>query len=66
MPATTIQVEKTTVQLLNRLKEKMGFRSYDKVIRELAEKEEQIPESRFGAHPDMKPFQRDRSDFHEI
>ncbi len=63
---TTIQVEKPTVQLLNRLKEKMGASSYDKVIRKLAEKEEQIPESLFGVHPEMKPFKRDRRDFHEI
>ena len=60
--STTIQVEKPTVQLLNRLKAKLGMTSYDKVIRKLAEKEEKIPESLFGVDRGMKPFAREHDD----
>ncbi|MFH1256938.1 MAG: hypothetical protein V1494_06640 [Candidatus Diapherotrites archaeon] len=63
---TTIQVGKATVQVLNKLKEKYGVKSYDKVIQKIIQKEENVPKSLFGAHPELKPFKRLEEDFHEI
>jgi len=63
---TTIPLEKETVQVLEKLKSKYKVSSYDKLIREIVEKEMHVPKSLFGAHPKMKPFKRDREDFHEL
>ena len=63
---TTIQVHKTTVRTLERIKKKFGVSSYDKAILKLAEKEKGIPKSMFGVHPKMKKFKRQVDDFHDI
>lgn len=66
MENTTIQVNKKTVSVLNRIKEKYGLSSYDKAIQRMVKKEVKIPKSMFGAHPDLKPFKRDHDDFHDL
>ncbi len=66
LDTTTIQVEKSTVAILEKIKRKYGVKSYDKAIRKMASKEVRIPKSMFGAHPEMKPFKRDEDDFHEL
>ena len=63
---TTIQVQKTTVNTLDRLKKKFKLSSYDKTIRKLAEKEIGVNKSLFGAHPSIKKFKREEDDFHDI
>ena len=62
---TTIPLEKETVQVLEKLKSKYNVSSYDKLIKGMVEKEMNVPKSLFGAHPKMKPFKRDKADFHE-
>ncbi|MCH7902570.1 hypothetical protein IIC68_02335 [archaeon] len=66
MDNTTIQVNKKTVSVLNRIKEKYGVSSYDKAILEMAKKEIKIPKSMFGSHPNLKSFKRDEDDFHDL
>ena len=66
MGITTIQVEKSTVTILNKVKKKYGVKSYDKAIKKMASKEVKIPKSMFGAHPELKPFRRDEDDFHDL
>ncbi|MBN2067922.1 MAG: hypothetical protein JW744_05635 [Candidatus Diapherotrites archaeon] len=63
---TTIPLEKETVQVLEKLKSKYNVSSYDKLIREMLEKEMKVPKSLFGAHPKMKQFKRDKEDLHEL
>jgi len=63
---TTIPLEKETVQVLEKLKSKYNVSSYDKLIREMLEKEMKVPKSLFGTHPNMKAFKRDKEDFHEL
>lgn len=63
---TTIQLDKSTVQVLNNLKEKHKVESYNRLIQILINKEEKVPKSLFGAHPKMKSFKRDRDDFHDL
>lgn len=62
---TTIPLEKETVQVLEKLKGKYNVSSYDKLIKQMLQKETQMPKSLFGAYPKMKPFKRDKADFHE-
>ncbi|MBI4044390.1 MAG: hypothetical protein HY392_01655 [Candidatus Diapherotrites archaeon] len=66
METTTIQVKKTTVGILNRIKKRYSVSSYDGAIQKLAEKDKTIPKSMFGAHPEMKKFKRTEDDFHDI
>ncbi len=63
---TTIPLEKETVQVLEKLKSKYNVSSYDKLIKQMLQKETQTPKSLFGAHQKMKPFKRDKADFHEL
>ncbi len=66
METTTIQVSKSTVSMLERVKRKYGVKSYDKAILKMAGKEVRIPKSMFGIDPKMKPFKRDENDFHDL
>jgi len=63
---TTVMLDKSTVQVLERLKGRYKARSYNDVIMKMAKSAECIPESRFGAHPELKTFKRDPKDFHEL
>ena len=61
---TTIQVNRHTVDFLDRIKKKYGVSSYDNAIQKLGEKEKKV-KSMFGAHPKMKPFKR-KDEFHDL
>ena len=66
MDTTTIQVEKSTVTILEKIKKKYGVKSYDKAIKKMASKEIRIPKSLFGVDPTLKPFKRDENDFRDL
>lgn len=70
MPATTatttVELKRTTARMLEDLKEKYGARSMDETVRRLISKAENVPESMFGAHPQMKPFMRKEEAPHEL
>ena len=63
---TTIQVNRKTVNFLDGLKKKYGVSSYDKAIQKLGRKEKGMKKSMFGAHSKMKPFKRQKDDFHDL
>lgn len=64
---TTVQVDKKTLQMLNRLKEKIGARSYDELIKMLIFEREGIPRSMFGSNTKLKPFSfEDETELHEL
>jgi len=63
---TTIQLDKSTVQVLDGLKKKLKAKSYNEVINKLVSKKAMVPESLFGAHPSMKEFKRHKEDWHEL
>ena len=64
---TTVQVSEKTLQLLNKLKEEIGVRSLDHVIRDLISERKKIPRSMFGSNPKLKPFTaREEAESHEL
>lgn len=62
---TTIQMHEKTLGLLKQLKAKLGTTSYEDTILALIKRQERIPESMFGAHPELGSFKRGEEDFHE-
>jgi len=65
--STTVEVKKSTLQMLEELKRKFQARSIDETIRKLILKVQGVPESKFGAHPEMKPFaSKDEAKTHEL
>ena len=53
--------------MLEELKKKYGARSIDETVKRLISKAENIPDSKFGSHPEMKAFRReDEARFHEL
>lgn len=67
MPKTTVEVRRTTLQALEELKTELGVRSLDETIQALIRQVRNIPKSKFGAHPEMKPFTaEDEARFHEL
>jgi hypothetical protein len=63
---TTLQLDKSTVQILKDMKKKSGARSYDEVIRVLILKERKVPKSIFGSNPRLGPFkEEDRAEIRE-
>ena len=63
MPATTIQVQQETLDLLRRLKAELRAATYDDVLQRLLRQRRRIPDSMFGAHPKLKPFAHEK-EFH--
>jgi len=63
---TTVELRRTTARLLEDLKKKYGTKSMDETVKRLISKAESIPESMFGAHPEMKPFRRQEEEPHEL
>lgn len=67
MSTTTIEVKRNTAKLLEELKQKYEAKSADETIRKLIQRAENVPESMFGAHPNMKRFREsDESLGHEL
>ena len=64
---TTIAIKESTAQMLAFIKKKMNAKSIDEVIVEVVRKVENLPKSRFGSQPDLKPFRREeKAKFHEL
>jgi len=64
---TTVEVKKTTLQALEDLRSELGVKSLDETIKVLIRKVKDVPKSRFGAHPEMKPFTpEDEASVHEL
>ena len=64
--STTVEVRKNTVRILEELKQRYKAKSLDETLRKLIRKAEKLPDSMFGAHPQMKPFTRaDETETHE-
>jgi len=53
---TTVEVKRTTLQALEELKDELGVRRLDETIQALIQQVKGMPKSKFGAHPEMKPF----------
>lgn len=67
MSTTTVEVKRSTARMLEELKKKYRSKSVDETLRRLISRAENIPDSKFGAHPKMKPFRRkDEAEFHEL
>lgn len=68
MPTTTtVEVKRNTAKALEELKKKYGAKSIDETVRHLIFKAENIPDSRFGAHPEMNAFKaKDEAKLHEL
>lgn len=65
--STTVEVKRNTARVLEELKKKYGAKSIDETVKRLMSKAENIPDSRFGSHPEMKAFKReDEAGFHEL
>jgi len=65
--STTVEVKRNTAKILEELKRKYGTKSMDETLRKLINKAENIPDTMFGAHPEMKPFKpSDEAEFHEL
>lgn len=65
--STTVEVKKNTARALEELKKKYRARSIDETVKQLIRKAEDIPDSMFGSHPEMKPFtSRDEARIHEL
>lgn len=61
----TIKIEKSTLQLLEELREETNSRNFDEVIRKLTKKK--TPKSMFGAHPEISSFtEKNEILFHEL
>lgn len=62
---TTVRVDEKTLQMLNRLKNELGVRSHDEVIRRLIFERKKIPSSMFGSNPRLRSFsQEEETKFH--
>lgn len=65
--STTVEVKKNTAIILDELKRRYKAKSIDETLRKLINKAESVPDSMFGAHPEMKPFTRaDEARAHEL
>ena len=64
--ATTIQVEKKTLNLLKQLKGRFKVKTYDELIQKLANQKSIVPRSMFGSCPGIPEFtEDDRLKFHD-
>ena len=67
MSTTTLEVKKNTAKLLEELKRKYDTKSADETIRKLIQRAENVPDSMFGAHPNMTRFREsDEAHGHEL
>ena len=64
--STTVEVKRNTARVLEELKKKYRAKSMDETVRRLISKAENIPDTMFGAHPEMNRFKpSDEAGFHE-
>lgn len=65
--STTVELKRNTAKLLEELKRKYGAKSMDETVKRLISKAENIPDSMFGSHPQMKAFKpKDEARSHEL
>jgi hypothetical protein len=65
--STTVELKRNTAKRLEELKRKYRAKSMDETVRRLISRAENIPESMFGSHPQMKPFKpEDEAKSHEL
>ena len=65
--STTVEVKRNTARILEELKRKYGAKSMDETVKLLINKAENIPDSMFGAHPEMNAFRdKDEARLHEL
>ena len=62
--ATTIQVSERLHGKLKALKDRLKARTFEDLLEQLIERSGRAAKARFGAHPDMKPFEH-RDESHE-
>mgnify|MGYP001564024003 CR=1 FL=1 len=64
---TTIAVKESTAQLLAKIKGEIDARSLDETIIKILHKFKNMPSSRFGSQPKLKPFtEKERAYSHEL
>jgi len=63
---TTIQIRKTTKQMLQMLKKKEQASSYDQIIQRLVRKRMGVPTSMFGTVKGARPRKSDRLKLNEL
>jgi hypothetical protein len=64
---TTVQVNETTLQMLNEAKKKMKAKSHDEVIKKLLNEHKKLPHSMFGSNRKLTSFtEEDRAEFREL
>lgn len=59
---TTVQMDKSLVRELEKLRAKYNVSSYKAVVWKLVEKEKNTPKDLFGAFPNLPKFKRDHDD----
>jgi hypothetical protein len=65
--ATSIMVNENTLQVLRELKARYHAKSYDETVMRMVSETVNVPLSKFGSRPKMKPFtDADRSIYHEL
>ncbi len=65
--STTVEVKQNTARVLEELKKKYGAKSMDETVKRLISKAENIPDTMFGSHPEMKAFRpSDEAKLHEL
>ncbi|MFH1054674.1 MAG: hypothetical protein V1744_01120 [Candidatus Altiarchaeota archaeon] len=65
--ATSVMVNESTLQMLRELKARFHAKSYDETLMKLVMETTNVPDSKFGTHPKLRPFTKeDRSVFHEL
>jgi hypothetical protein len=64
---TTVQVNETTLQMLNEAKKQMKAKSHDEVIKKLLTEHKKIPQSMFGSNRKLTSCtEKDRAELHEL
>ena len=65
--SSTVQVSKKTLQLLNLLKQEIGAKSHDQVIKSLIAEKKGFEKSMFGSNPKLRPFTpEEEAETHEL
>jgi len=59
---TSVQLDKETKMLLDRIKQETGAKSYAEAIRLLAKSAKKLEKSEMGSLPKLETFQRDKHD----
>ena len=64
---TTIAVKESTAQLLTKVKQEIDAKSLDETIIKILSEFKNLPSSRFGSQPKLKPYtEKERAHSHEL